>query len=496
MKHSLKAVWIAVAVGLFGGPAQAQEMRERRGSPRVAIVPIVGALDETHVALVRRAGERIRAERPDLAIFEIDTPGGRIDHMIQIGEEIMRLDPVPTAAYVRPPADGALMGGAISAGVYLAISCKRLYMFPGTVIGASAPVMPTAEGLKPVEEKGVSMAREKFRARAEQNGYPPNLVVAMVDQDLEIFEVDLDGRKAYLTDGEIEKLRSEGRKFDVPTVPFDSREKLLTLTDRQVEQAGMGKIAATRSLIYEDLRLVSPVEETIAPSWSENLVGFLTSGLVSVILLVVGILGIWVELKTPGFGAAGVIGILAIGLLLFGNHLAGLAEISEMLLIIAGVGLVVVELIVLPGTGVFAITGVICILAGFVLSFQDFTLPDTEGAPWQVDVLMSSVGRVLLGFVGASVGFLAVVRFLPKVPLLGRLVLQEQIVGTAPAPAATSELAGRQGHALTPLHPGGKIEIDGETHDVVAEGEFVARGEPVEVVRVEGLSIVVRKLKR
>jgi membrane-bound serine protease (ClpP class) len=464
---------------------------------RVVVVPLTGEVGYSMVALVKRAARQIRAEKPDLVIFEIDTPGGRIDHMIMIGEEIKRLDPIPTVAYVHPPESGSLiMGGAISAGVYLAISCKRIYMAPGTVIGASAPVIMTGEGAKPVEEKGVSMARTKFRARAEENGYPVNLVVAMVDQDLEVFEVVVEGEKRYLTAREIEKLKKENEDLEVPEVPFIAKGKLLTLTHTQVAETGMGKVAESRGEILEEHGVSVPEVRLIEESWSEALVGFVTSGVASFILLIVGVLGIWVELKTPGFGVAGVVGGLSIALLLFGHHLAGMAEMGEVLLILLGIALVAVEIFLLPGTWLFGMAGGVCILAGLILSMQSFVLPSPEKAPWEMETFLRSVGITLSAFAGGGVGLMILLRFLPKVPVFNWLVLKEELEGAAPAPVQEEDITGRQGHAVTPLHPGGKIEIDGEIHDVVAEGDFVAKGEPVEVLRVEGMRIVVQKMKR
>jgi membrane-bound serine protease (ClpP class) len=478
-------VLLALAFGQVSNP-----------TPSVVLVPVTGEIDVKNLALVLRAVREIKSRPPSLVIFEIDTPGGRIDHMLTMGEEIMSLAPIPTVAYVRPMGTGGITGGAWSAGAYLAICCKKLYMYPGTVIGAATPVAETSEGVKPVEEKYVSAFREKFRARAEQNGYPPNLAAAMVDKDLEVFEVVVDGHKQYLTAGEMEKLKDQGKIFDWPKVPFDSKEKLLTLTDRQVVDTGMGKIAENLGTIYQDARLASPAEITISASWSEHLAGFVTSGIVSTILLVVGILGIWIELKTPGFGVPGVLGVLSFALLLFGHHLAGLAQVPHMLLFALGILLVLVELIWFPGVGWFAISGAVCAFAGLVLSLQGFIVPDVQGAPWQTDVLLSSMGRTGVAFLVAGVGFFSLLRFLPKVPMFGRLVLQAELSGSAPSQAGeTPRLEGRRGHALTPLRPSGKVDIDGSVFDVVADGEFVAVGEPVEVLRTEGIRIVVGRAK-
>ncbi|HYF01018.1 MAG TPA: NfeD family protein [Planctomycetota bacterium] len=473
--------------------AQAPSPKERLS--RVVTVPIEGEIDVRNVALVLRATREALESKPDLVVFEIDTPGGRGDYMVTIGEAIMGLQPIPTAAYVRPRSAEGASGGAFSAGAYIALSCQRIYMHPGTVIGAAAPIMMGPSGPVEMGEKAISAFRQKFRARAEQNGYPPNLAVAMVDTSLELFEVTVDGRKRYLTKGEIEQLWTEGKRFDVPKEPFDPSDKLLTLTAQQVEQTGLGRVVSSGEAIYSDFGLSSPQVTAVVPSWSETLVGLVTSGVVSMLLLVVGVVGLWIEFKTPGFGLPGVVGVAALLLYFFGHHLAGLAEMTEIVLFVLGVGLILLEIFVFPGFGIFGIVGGLCALGGLILSLQNFTFPDSA-APWEVGILIDSVGRVMAAFAGAAVLFMLALRFLPKVPFAGRLVLQSEISGAAPAPAGGEGLAGRKGHAVTPLRPGGKIDVDGHIHDVVAEGEFVAPGEPVEVVRVEGMRVVVARVKR
>lgn len=463
--------------------------------PRVVVVPIHGPIDTPNLALLRRAAREIQEKKPALVVFEIDTPGGRVDHMLAMGEVLMGLT-MPTAAFIRPDEAGDGLGAAFSAGAFLAMSCKRLYMYPGTVIGAAAVIQQGPEGATAVDEKYVSGFREKFRARAEQNGYPPNLAVAMVDRDLEVFEVLVDGKKLFLTVGEIDKLRTEGKSFDVPSVPYDAKGKLLTMTDRQVADAGMGKVAKTREEIFKDHGLSAVTEERILPSWSEKLVGFITSDVIAMILLVIGVVGLWIEFKTPGFGVPGVVGAAALILYFFGHSLAGLAEATDIVLFVVGISLVLIEVLLLPLGGVLAIAGILCAGAGLILSLQGFTLPDSSGAPWEVDVLLSSVGRTLTSLATASVLFLIALRFLPKVPVANRLVLRTELAGTAPLPSTAPDLTGRHGHATTPLRPGGKISVDGQVLDVVAEGEFVAQGEPVEILRVDGMRIVVARTKR
>lgn len=454
---------------------------------RVVIVPLAGELTPAHAALIRRASREIRRAPPALVLLEIDSPGGRAEVMLDLGEAVQQLG-VPTVAFIRPLRGG---GGAWSAAAYVALSCRRIFMSPGTVLGAAAPVSPTGEALP---EKHVSAFREKFRARAEQNGYPGNLAAAMVDKDIELFEVSVEGGLRHLTKPEIERLRAQGVGFDREPVVFKPRGKLLTLTDRQAEAAGMARVIPDRAGIYRELRIGTPAETVVSPNWSERLAGFLTRGVVSTVLLAAGLLGLWLEFKSPGASLPGVLGTVAFLLLFFGSHLAGLAEIPEILLFLAGIALIAVEVFLFPGVGVFAFVGIVCALAGLILSLQGFGWPDRENAPWQVEILLGTVGRVLAAFVAAGLLAFAALRFLPRVPVLGRLVLQSDL--REAAPRADLPAVGRTGHAVTVLRPAGKVDVDGAVFDAVSEGEFVAPGEPVAVLRVEGSRIVVSKLKR
>lgn len=457
--------------------------RAPEAPPRVAVLTLAGPLDAADVAYVRRAVREIRDRGASLVVVELDTPGGRVDHMLMIGEELMSLAPIRTAVFIRPLDPGGVTGGAWSAGAYVAFSCSRIYLYPGTVIGAAAPVRQTSEGPQPLDEKYVSAFREKFRARAEQNGYPPHLAAAMVDPDLEVYEIVVDGRRRYVTKGEVPDA-------DLPPVPFVARGKLLTMTSTQVAETGMGRISEGRTELYADFGITDASEWVLEPTWSERMVGFLTLPEISFLLLVVALLGILLELQAPGFGGWAAVGLAAMGLLLFGHHLAGLAEIPEILLIALGLALLAVEVFVIPGTWVSAIAGVACIFAGLILSLQGFTLPEL---PWQTDLFLGAVGRVVLAFLGATVAFLLLVPVLGRVPLLGRLVLQSEL---AVEPQGRSELVGRTGVARTPLRPGGKIDVGGRTFDVVAEGDYVQSGERVKIVRVEGFRIVVNREKR
>ena len=164
-----------------------------------------------------------------------------------------------------------------------------------------------------------------------------------------------------------------------------------------------------------------------------------------------------------------------------------LGHVSYLLHLVVAIGAV------LPGVQ----ASIVLLLVAFML---DLVKKDDAANTWQETHFRWRIRSVLwaggLYLLTLPLWLLIVLRFLPKVPMANRLVLQAELGGTAPSPATAPDLTGRHGHATTPLRPGGKISVDGQILDVVAEGEFVAQGEPVEVLRVEGLRIVVARTKR
>lgn len=490
-------LWIFLCLALAA--ARVQEPASTAAEKPVCIVPIRGEIDYTQSAFLRRALAEAKQSGAGLIVFEIDSPGGRIDAMMDMGVQMQAATDggVRTVAFIRPMEGSGTGGSAYSAAAYLSFCTKSIYMHPGAVIGAATPIMMGPEGVKELPEKFMSATREKFRAVAEQNGYPPNLAVAMVDEDIEVMEVTVNGERKFLTPDEVREAKHRGDAIGEENW-VKKKEKILTLTQQQAISYGIARDAKSRAEVYRDLGVSAKSEIVAEFSWSESLVGFLTSGIVQTILMIVGILGIWIELKTPGFGAPGILGIASFAVLLFGHHLVGLAEVTEILVFIAGIAFVAVELFLLPGTGLFAVLGAVCIFAGLVFSmnFGGISVPKES---WETAGLFSALGRVMVSFLGATTGFLVLIRFLPQVPFLNRAILRTELSAetgaSAPAPFTPDTLVGKTGIAVTPLRPGGKIEIGGVPYDVVTDGDFIEKGEPIRITALEGIRIVVERVK-
>ena len=178
-------------------PAPPEVKRNR--NRLVCFAQISGPIEsDVMLSALRRSCAIAVREKTDLVVFEIDTPGGRLDLMLEMVALIEKLHPIPTVAHV----SGGPSGGAYSAGAILAMACGETFMAPGTAIGAAAPVAVTKNKRavdEAVDEKYVSAIRGKIRSLAQKNGYPPEVAAAMVDAEIEIREATVNGKTTFLS---------------------------------------------------------------------------------------------------------------------------------------------------------------------------------------------------------------------------------------------------------------------------------------------------------
>jgi membrane-bound serine protease (ClpP class) len=239
---------------------------------------------------------------------------------------------------------------------------------------------------------------------------------------------------------------------------------------------------------------VAPENVTVfETTWSEHVSEWLLQ--YKGILFFIGLIALYLEFKAPGFGVAGIVGIVAFALFFFAGTIGGVADSIEIVLFVAGLILIALELFVIPGFGLPGIAGIVLVVASLYLASTPFAIPTT---PIARDFLF----RWMLHFGGALVGtaIFAVLaaRFLPDIPLFNRLMLSPpdaaaglDASGTRIRPE-THPLVGTRGRALSRLRPAGRAEVDGRKLDVVTEGSFVEVGDEIEVVKVKGNRIVVR----
>jgi membrane-bound serine protease (ClpP class) len=432
-------------VGASGAPAQQDARRV------VYVASVDGMIDLGLAPFVQRVVDEATAAGAAAVVLEINTFGGRVDAAVQIRDTLLA-SRVPTVAFVNRR--------AISAGALISLAAERIVMADGGTIGAAMPVQggQSGEAAKPVEEKTVSYVRKEFRATAETRKRPLLLVEAMVDADVAI-------------PGVVDK------------------GKLLTLT---TEEALQHKLADARADTLEQaldrLGLGGAEVRRVTANWAENVVRFLTHPVVSSLLITIAMLGIIIELRTPGLGIAGALGVMSLALFLWGHWLVQLVGWEELLLVLGGVLLLALEILVVPGFGVAGVLGILALVAALVLSVL--------GPGATPEFLIIAAGRIVLAMLLALIASLVLLRFLPRIPFGRRLVLQTELDarrGYASAPRGDVDLLGKQGRATSPLRPAGIAAIGGRRVDVVSEGELIESGELIEVIRVDGNRIVVRR---
>jgi membrane-bound serine protease (ClpP class) len=437
------------ALALLGGlsliftPARSQNEDVRF----VVEIPIEGTIEMGLAPFVERALTEAEERNADAVLLRIDTFGGRIDAAVRIRDAILD-SRIPTIAWVE--------GRAISAGALITLAAETVIFSEGASIGAAQPVELSPGGAKETGEKTVSYMRGEMRATAEARGRDPHIAEAMVDEDIEI-------------EGVIES------------------GKLLTMTAAEAEEWGL---VDHRVKNLDELRACLGWEHTrieaVEPTWSELLVRFLTHPVLAGLLLSLGGLGLLLEMRSPGFGVPGLVGVICLALYFGSHYLVNLAGNIEIFLFLAGIILIVLEVFVIPGFGLAGILGTISLIMGVVLSRL---VP--HGGPGD---LTSALGVLLGSFALTLLLFIVLLRYLPAAQWMHGIVLNESQRHEEGFHADQHEdlhLLKKKGRAFTDLRPAGTIEIGGKRYDAITPGTYIDKGTSIRVVEVEANRIVV-----
>ncbi len=525
MKKGVVVLLILLIFPLFLPAQDSQQALTQETKYDAALIPIEGEIDPFQVVFIRRSIDKAQKEGVSQLIFSINTFGGRVDSALQIATLIGSQDELHTIAYI--PAEPESVGVSWSAGALISFASNSIYMAPGTSIGAAAPVYQTSEGMQPAGEKTVSAVRTQLAALAEKNGHPPEVALAMVDQDIKLTaEKTADGYR-FSTKTPSEGNEKENKTEDPETTVLSPAGKLLTLTAGEMEKYGISSgTAASVEILQEKLELMTLMR--IKPSSADQIVHLLTSAAVASLLLTVGLLALYLEISSPGFGIPGTIAIVAFALLFVSSGLLGTLSSIELLLFLAGIILLIVEIFLIPGFGVAGISGLVFMTIGLVLSRQEFILPDNE---WQMELFTRNL-LLVFGTLAASFLLLGILMmFFPRIRLFQRLILSnpDQAPPTSPASTLTTHSSpmgtaptymnspstgttaaynkdnmspeasleqlrvGDKGTVISKLRPAGKISVGDTTYSVVTEGQWIEPGAKVQVLSIEGNRIVVEE---
>ncbi|MFM7033606.1 MAG: NfeD family protein [Planctomycetia bacterium] len=448
------------------------------GGWRPAVVAISGPI--TADAVVRAKGRIAAAmdEGATLVCVRIESPGGSPEQSLVLATWLADLDParVRTVAYVpkEARADAA----------FVAAACDDLVMHPDAILGG--------EGAATMGERQAQAVAVAWREGvARRRGRTWSLPVALAVPGIAV------ERASQPATGRVE---------------YFSAEELAARDDREAWQmggrVGVGPIRLT-GRTAEPLGLVSHLVDSFGglraayglsgdipmaePRWSDTLLDALASPGLAWLLLVIGGVGLYIELHTPGFGIGGFVSMVAFIVYFWSQYLHGTAGWLEVMLFLAGLICLALEILVLPGFGVLGLGGGILVVASLVLASQSFVIPAN-------DYQIRQVQWSLMGILGAAVGvgLFAMVarRWLPSAPMLRNVLLAPPAADDADDLDPLDELLGVNGTTTTRLAPAGKAWIGNAIHEVVAEAELIEPGVSVRVIEVRGRKLVVRSLAR
>lgn len=416
----------------------------------IMVMEIKDVIDPRMHRYVELALAEAKAIEADLVVIEMDTYGGTLNDAKEIVDKIMRF---PTPVWVFINSDAA------SAGALISIACDSIYMAPGATIGAATVV--DGQGQK-APDKYQSYMRSIMRATAEEKGRDPSIAEGMVDESLEIEGVKKAGQViTFSTSEALQHGYCEGRVESIQAILERNN-----ISDYKLHRFELGL--------------------------TEKIIALVLNPFVSSILILIIIAGIYFEMQTPGLGFAGLAALIALILYLVPHYLNGLAANWEIIAFIIGLALIALEIFVIPGFGVAGIAGLVLTVGSLFLIMVDNDFFDFEFVPPSqliyalVAALGGTLGGVLLLLVAGSK--LPGTRFFNRVALTAT---QERSAGYVSL-RYDEPLVGKQGIAATVLRPGGKIMIDGKLYDATTRGEYIEKGQPVEVLSEEGPSLKVK----
>jgi len=419
--------------------------------PKVMLMEIKSEIDprtRRYVDLALTHAETIKA---DIVIIEMDTYGGILTDAKEIVDRIMGF---------KKPVWVFINSDAASAGALISIACDSIYMAPGASIGAATVVSATGEK---APDKYQSYMRSIMRSTAEEKGRNPRIAEGMVDEDIEIDSLKKKGEIITFS-------TSEAIQYGFCEAKVESIDEILKRNN------------------VENYELVK-----FELSGSETVIAFFLNPFISGLLILIIIGGIYFELQTPGVGFPLVAAIVALVLYLVPYYLNGLAENWEIIALFLGLGLIAVEIFVLPGFGIAGITGITLTVGSLILIMVNNDAFDFEFVP--ANEILYAVAAAFGGILGGMILLFVGGARLSNTRLFKRIALvetQDPSAGYVVKPA-TESLKGKRGTAYTVLRPAGKVMIDGQLYDAYTRGEYLEKGDPIEVLDDETTSLRVKK---
>jgi membrane-bound serine protease (ClpP class) len=434
---------------------EAPILKAGAGKKSVMVIPVREAIDEPVLYILRRGLKEAIEQKMDVVVLDMDTPGGSLGTTFEILEALEKFQG-QTVTFVNKD--------AISAGAFIAAATHEIHFAPNGVIGAAAPVSGGGQDIdKTMKAKVVSYLKARIRSISEGKGYRGEVISAMID---------------------------EASEFKIGERVLKKKDELLSLTAKEAnEQFGEPPQTLLASGISKDIEELLTKKfgeggyaiKRLEVTWSEQLAQYLNA--IKPILMGLGLLAIFIEFKTPGFGVFGIVGGILLGIVFLSSYVAGLSGHEPILLFAVGVLLVALELFLFPGVVFVALTGVVMMLGSLVWAMADLWPNEPVSIAWSADAFVQPMMSLGFGVAIAVALGAALLRFMPRGWFWDRMIIGAAIDGTAQVSGSSVEaagrvlaLVGRSGVAATDLRPGGQVEIDGQRFEARVDVGSVRAG--------------------
>jgi len=430
-----------------------------RSGKRMMHIPISGTIDSALPFFVKRGIVKAEQFKADIIVLDINTLGGDANAAILIRDALVECK-IPTYAYI---------SRAISAGALIALSTDQMWMVKGGTIGAAQPYilgLGGESGKSPVPEgKLISYLSGEFASTARRKGHDQDIARAFVDPDYGLKGIQEKGRPLTLSD--------EGAM----------KNNFISGTCMDYEEF-LDKIG------YKDAE-----RRTAQLSNAEIIARFISNPLYSWIFLVIGILGLAIEFKTPGFGGGGLAGGLSLALFFWGNHIARLTSWFEIILFFIGAVLILIEVFVIPGFGFVGISGIGLVLLSLFLAMLRLPPSGFGFGSWR---LIGPLSSLVISLAIATFSIFLLIKYFPKSRLWKHLRLKTEIdaLGGHVAPPDLARLLGATGYTESTLRPAGAVRIEGVRYDAKSECGYIQEATPVRVIRIDSASLVVEPVEQ
>ncbi|MGN6544213.1 MAG: NfeD family protein [Aureliella sp.] len=463
---------------------------------KAMVIELNGAIFDGMKAYVLNRLKAAERGKCDLIVLRITSPGGELEASEELAEALSEIDWATTIAYVP---EEAYSGAAI-----VALGCDRILMNPRALIGDAGPIQFLDGLFEHADQKIVSALAAWIHQMAVSKKRPGAVAEAMVDRKLVVYEArnKKTGARTYLTASDIELPEIKQEYTIGPAIPESGQDRFLTVSGTRAVEL---MIAEGTFESQSNLLTAMKIDQIVSTqrTWVDQAVYILNRPFVSGLLLLVGLIGLYVEFSVPGISVAGLISLLCFGLFFWSHALGGTSGWLEVMMFALGLSCLCVELFVLPGFGAFGVTGLILIVLSLVMASQDFILPQST-VQW--NTLRNNLLIVLGAVFCLVIALIAQVAFLDSLPGLGRFRLEAPDVEPAPIGDSVGSLVagssanwyvpavGDLGVADSVLRPAGKVRFADHLVDVVTEGDFLDPGTRVEVIKREGNHVIVRRI--